>query len=174
VKLLTSMPKAAQLSPFLGGAEFDYAVSTNDEATTQKEGCRTKGCTEDLTPEEAAYNVLGDFFFGTLAAGHYGGQAPAPPYASPIHFLNMDYRDIGYAASHPCPCTCSKVIACASMQDLISLASRDLSATAGKSRLGPPLSPSCTKPLVPCPPQSVAPARAANFGGRVGQLAGGA
>ncbi len=138
-------PGSNEKATMAGGMDCSTDASTDNSVSCE-------ACTEDLTPEEAAYNALGDFFFGTIAAGHYGEQPPAPPYASPMHFLDMDYRDIGYAASHPCPCTCSKVIACASMQDLITLASHDLSATARKSQLGPPLSPSCTKPLVPCPP----------------------
>jgi hypothetical protein len=64
---------------------------------TKKAVCRTQRTgpgrpTSPLTPEQAAYNVLGNFFNGAIAAGHYGGQPFAPPYASPLHFLNMVLR----------------------------------------------------------------------------------
>jgi hypothetical protein len=131
VKALTSLPITSQSTLFLGGAEFDYAVSTHDEATTQKEGCNTKGCTVNLTPSQAAHNVLGNFFSGTTAAGNYGGTAPAPQFASPINFLNMDFRDIRYANDNSC------------MQALITQAGRDLLATAGKAPFQPSAPESC-------------------------------
>jgi hypothetical protein len=130
VKALTSMPISSQSPPFLGGAQFDYAVSTHDEATTQKEGCKTKGCKVNLTPSQAAYNVLSNFFSGTVAAGNYGGTAPPPPYAR-LNFLNIDYRDIRYADDNSC------------MQDLMTQASRDLLATAGKAPFQPSAPESC-------------------------------
>ncbi len=87
--------------------------------------CTMKTCSLNPdTPEQAAYNVLGNFFYGTIAAGHYGRQPFAAPYASPLHFLNMEYEDILYAKTSPC------------MQQLITQASLDLLATAGKSPLG--------------------------------------
>jgi len=78
VKVLTAMDPTS----FLGGAEFDFAVS--DQTTLQQEGCPNYPTLCGLfgypfTPEEAAYNVLTVFFNGTNAATHYGGtQGPAP------------------------------------------------------------------------------------------------
>ena len=39
VKLLTSMPTPPHSPPFLGGAQFDHAVSTASQTTRNKEGC---------------------------------------------------------------------------------------------------------------------------------------
>jgi hypothetical protein len=127
VKLLTTMTMPPQSPPFLGGADFDHEVSGSVDLR-KEEGCvrvGTKCILYKNNAEQAAYNVLGNFFYGTIAAGHYGGQPFAPPYASPLHFLNMEYKDILYAKTHPC------------MQQLIAQASVDLLATAGKSPLGP-------------------------------------
>ncbi|MGA7198461.1 hypothetical protein [Roseiarcus sp.] len=129
IKALTLIPISPQSPRFLGGAQFDYAVSTDDEKTTQKEGCKRKGCKVNLTPPQAAYNVLANFFSGTIAAGNYGTSSP-PPYAA-LNFLNIDYRDILYANDHPC------------MEDLITQASRDLLATAGKAQFQPSTPESC-------------------------------
>ena len=51
------------------------------------------------TPEEAAYNVMTVFFYGTPAAKFYGGtRGPAP-----MQYLELDYVDIQYAEMNPCP-----------------------------------------------------------------------
>src|SRR5689334_6576969 len=75
VKLLTSW--SPPLVPaFLGGAEFDHAVSGHQKVRT---GCPTypdkKPC-KDLTVEEAAYNVLAVFFNGTPAGRYFKGTMP--------------------------------------------------------------------------------------------------
>src|SRR5208282_2723458 len=76
VKLLTSL-----LPPLLGGAEFDHAVS-GSKTQRQEVGCPplpSPICTVNpvkqapnchVTPEEAAYYVLANFFYGTPAAAH--------------------------------------------------------------------------------------------------------
>ena len=122
---------------FLGGAEFDFAVS--DQTTLQQEGCPNYPILCGLfgypfTPEEAAYNVLTVFFNGTNAATHYGGtRGPAP-----IQYLELDYTDIQYAQTNPCPTLPSTLPGAPSLQDLLNMASQDLFAIAGQLITLPP------------------------------------
>jgi len=134
VKVLTAMEPAS----FLGGAEFDFAVS--DATTIEQEGCPTypPACFMPfgyfLTPEEAAYNVLTVFFNGTSAGTHYGGTSgPAP-----IQYVALDYTDIQYAQTHPCPTLLSTLPGAPSLQDLLNMASHDLFAIAGQPTPLPP------------------------------------
>ena len=132
IKLLTSLwppPSPA----FLGGAEFDLAVSNPKQV--QQEGCPNSNPTCTLTPEEAAYNVMTVFFYGTPAAKFYGGTVGR----APMQYLELDYVDIQYAEMNPCPATPSKMIGKTSLQDLLSRASHDLFDMAGEpNRLPPP------------------------------------
>ncbi len=97
IKLLTSLQPPPSPS-FLGGAEFDLAVSNPKQV--QQEGCTAaQGPTCTLTPEEAAYNVMTVFFYGTPAATFFdGARGPAP-----MQYLELDYVDILYAEVNPCP-----------------------------------------------------------------------
>lgn len=141
VKVLTSMP---QSPPFLGGAEFDYAVS--EERTRQAEGCPTrptpnnkKPC-DPLTTVEATFNVLRVLFDGTEVGDSYGGARGTEPLA----YVDLDYVDIAYAQArhHRCPEHVSPSLGEASLQDLLSRASHHLFYIAGMSTLLPP--PTCT------------------------------
>nr|HEV7953021.1 hypothetical protein [Candidatus Acidoferrales bacterium] len=70
VRVLTSlMPPPSPA--FLGGAEFDFPVTS---VHIQEEGCPNypANC-DNLTVEEAAYNVLNDFFYGTPQAASFDG-----------------------------------------------------------------------------------------------------
>lgn len=128
VKLLTS------LSPsFSGGAEFDHPVSQGQNM--QAEGCNMPdGDCPGLTAEEGAYNVLSVFFSGTPAYTYYG----AMPGSAPIQYLDVDYTDVQYAQSNPCPTLPSTVPGTPSLQDLLNRASRDIFAMAGQPQSLPP------------------------------------
>ena len=129
VKYLTS-PASPATPPFLGGAEFDHPVSGKNR---QEEGCPTDQpgdpvkC-KDLTPEAAGYNVLTNFFNGTPAARHYGGQIGT----SPVQYLEVPYEDVAYAAANPCPPRLDTMLYKKSLQDLLNSASHDLFAMAGQ------------------------------------------
>jgi hypothetical protein len=133
VKMLTAMDPTS----FFGGAEFDFAVS--DQTTLQQEGCPNYPTLCGLfgypfTPEEADYNVLTVFFNGTNAATHYGGtRGPAP-----IQYLELDYTDIQFAQTNPCPTLPSTLPGAPSLQDLLNMASQDLFAIAGQLITLPP------------------------------------
>jgi hypothetical protein len=136
IKVLTSLwpPPSPR---FLGGAEFDFAVS--DPNNIVQEGCSTypniSNC-GSLTPEEAANNVLLVFFYGTPVAPFYGGvRGPAP-----IQYLELDYVDIQYAQMNPCPNpdVPSPTIGKTSLQDLLNRASHSLFEMAGRYAPLPP------------------------------------
>jgi hypothetical protein len=127
VKVLSGM----EPNSFMGGAEFDFAVS--DATTLQQEGCPNYPTPCGLfgypfTPEEAAYNVLTVFFNGTSTATHYGGTSGS----APIQYLELDYTDIQYAQANPCPTLPSTLPGAPSLQDLLNMASEDLFAIAGQ------------------------------------------
>ena len=113
VKLLTALSPPPPV-PFVGGAEFDKAVST--PSTLQQQGCPNPngGCT-GLTVEEGAYNTLTVFFSGTPAASFYGGTVgPAP-----IQYLDVPLPDLQYALANPCPAAPSPILGYMSLQDLL-------------------------------------------------------
>ena len=137
IKLLTSLWPPPSPS-FLGGAEFDLAVSNPKEI--QQEGCTAiQGPTCILTPEEAAYNVMTVFFYGTPVATFYGG-ATGP---APMQYLELDYVDIQYAEMTPCPNLNPPLgpLGKTSLQDLLNRASHDLFEMAGQHVTLPP--PTC-------------------------------
>jgi len=122
VKLLTSLDPQPW-PPIRGGADFDYPVS--DPTKILQEGCidypDVSNC-QNITPEEAAYNVLTDFFYGTPAGPEYGSmRGPAP-----VQYLKIDYTDVLYAEENPCPPQPSKSLGRTSLQDLLFSASRSL------------------------------------------------
>ena len=150
VKVLTTPTSfSPPLSPaFLGGAEFDKAVS--DPSTIQQEGCPDPkvGCPPYtvgvLTVEEAAYYVLTVFFNGTTAAAYYGGlSGPGAGVNGPalMQYVELDYPDIQYAQNNPCATLPSTIPGQPSLQDLLNMASYSLFGMAGQSTVLPP--PSC-------------------------------
>ncbi|MGB9031881.1 MAG: hypothetical protein WCC27_17290 [Acidobacteriaceae bacterium] len=132
VKVLTVLP-----SPLLGGAEFDYPVST--PGTLQHQGCPNypANCA-NLTPEEATWYTLATFFSGTPAAADFGAASgPAP-----VQFIEPDYLDLIYAQDNPCAAPGSTIPGNPSIQDLYSKASYDLFQMAGRpASLRPPTCP---------------------------------
>jgi hypothetical protein len=130
VKVLTSLSAS-----FLGGAEFDHPVSSGPNV--QQQGCTDfpmspSSCA--VTAEEGAYNTLEVFFYGTPAAAYYGGT-PGP---APMQYVDIDYMDVQYAQTTPCPSLPSTIPAQPSLQDLFNRASRDLFAIAGQQTALPP------------------------------------
>lgn len=135
VKILTSLPWPSP--PILGGSEFDWSV-TEDAEIRRHEGCTksekgTPQC-KNISVEEAAYNVLGVYFYGTEFATEYGATADG---SAPIQWLDIDYRDIVWAQTNGAtpnngtPCN-------QSLQDLINGASWYLFTIDGKT---PPVAP---------------------------------
>ncbi len=137
VRLLTSLaPPPA--TPFLGGAEFDHPVSGGN---LQQEGCpKYPNVCANLAIEEAAYNVMAAFFYGTPAATFYGATLGT----APLTYLEVPYEDVQWAEMNLCPAQPSSIIGNLSLQDLFNRASRDLFAMAGRSTSLPPLT--CTNP----------------------------
>jgi hypothetical protein len=140
IKLLTAPPPSPAL---LGGAEFDFPVSGK---LKEEEGCPTfsnhpRVRCPDLTPEEAEYNVLTAFFYGTPVARHYGGQPGSSP--APVQFLDIPYDDIEYAIMNPCPPRPDAALYKKSLQDLLNSANHDLLAMAGQNVPLPP--PTCSQ-----------------------------
>jgi PKD domain len=130
VKVLTSLSAS-----FLGGAEFDHPVSSGPNV--QQQGCTDfpmspSSCA--VTAEEGAYNTLEVFFYGTPAAAYYGGT-PGP---APMQYVDIDYMDVQYAQTTPCPSLPSTIPGQPSLQDLFNRASRDLFAIAGQQTALPP------------------------------------
>ena len=79
-----------------------------------------------LSPEQAAYNVLNDYFNGTAAASSFGGTQGT----APLNYLQIYATDIQYAENHVN--TRAQVVEgggvtdAASAQDLLNLASQKL------------------------------------------------
>jgi len=135
VKVLTSLAPAPSPA-FVGGAEFDFPVSSSN---LQLEGCPSYPAhCKDLTPEEAAFNVLTVFFYGTPAASSYDGTAgPAP-----MRYLELPFSDLLYAQEHLCPTMPSPTLGNTSLLDLYNRARRDLLHMAKQSVPLPP--PTCS------------------------------
>jgi hypothetical protein len=156
VKLLTAGSSLAS-PPLIGGAAFDHAVS-GPEKQKQEMGCPPKKpvpsatCTTTTAPanpncevskEEAAYNVLTNFFYGTSAAPDFGGPSGG---TATIQYVQVEFEDVQYANKHRhAPKPPSKILPCNwSLQDLLEIASYDLFTMAGQP---PPVQkPNCTSP----------------------------
>jgi hypothetical protein len=135
VKLLDSLAPPA--APLLGGAEFDHAVSGSN-SQRQAVGCPPAlgpNCT--ITPEQATYYVLANFFDRTSFAGFYAGASGSEP----IQYLEIDIQDVQYAQANLCPNPPGLIIAGAeiTLQDLLNRASHDIFAMAGHPAPLPPL-----------------------------------
>ena len=133
VKVLTSL-FPPPWPPVLGGAEFDFPVTT--PGTIQQQGCPNYPtlCAK-LTPEEAAYNTLTVFFYGTGAGSEFGGANGS----APIQFVEPDYLDVQYAQQNPCPTLPTTLAGQPSLQDLYNKASYELFRMAGRPAYLPPL-----------------------------------
>ena len=139
VKVLSGLTPPPAVA-FSAGAEFDYPVSSQN---LQQEGCADpSGNCPGLTPEQAAYNVLTVFFYGTPAAAFYGGAIGS----APIQYLDISYMDLQYAQANSCPPALSTVTGSMSLQDLYNRASRDLYAMANQARTLPPATCSTSTP----------------------------
>jgi hypothetical protein len=92
-----------------------------------------------LTPEQAAYNTMAVFFYGTPYAAYFG--SPVGP--ARLQTLALDYTDIQYAQQNPCPAVTTTALGKTSLQDLLNRASRDLLFTTATLRdpLPPPTCP---------------------------------
>jgi len=120
IKVLTSLSPAPS-PPFTGGADFDFAVTSAN--LIQEQGCPNypTAC-PGLTPEQAAYNTMAVFFYGTPSAAYFG----VPVGNAPVQTLALDYPDIQYAQQNPCPPVTTTSLGKTSLQDLLNRASHDL------------------------------------------------
>jgi len=156
VKLLTLASP-----PLIGGAAFDYAVSGTTQAgekLRQEMGCPPKKpkplgtCWKTKAPEdpdctvsieEAAYNVLTNFFYGTSSAPDFGEPSPPTP-AATIQYVQVEFEDVQYANKNPPPIPPPTIPCNSSLQYLLDIASYDLFTMAGQP---PPVQkPNCTSP----------------------------
>jgi hypothetical protein len=93
VKFLTGKTKDLDTptSRILGGAQCSTSVA-NSPGT---EGGTTADPTP--TPDQALYNVLGDFFSGTpVGGGYFGGEHGT----APLNYLQLYFQDILYATTY--------------------------------------------------------------------------
>ncbi len=147
VKVLTDWPNSLPQPPtplILGGAQFDFSVTTGNHI--KLEGCLPgdSGCT--IPPEQAAFNVFANFFNCTAAGANTSDTAlfsfvtnceQSTISDAPIQFINVEYQDVEYAHSHLCPSgpvslgiNTTPPATCASMEDLLNQASYALLTTA--------------------------------------------
>ena len=141
---ITTGPLTVPPPPFLGGAEFDKSVqamsaSDPDEGSVQ-EGCPTASCPTPLTVEYAAYNVFTVFFYGTQAYPFSIGLLDVTPVAVPslMQYVEIDFQDVLYAQTTPCPATAVAAIGNQSLQDLLNDASFLLLKMANQPAVLPP------------------------------------
>jgi hypothetical protein len=155
VKLLTSW--SPPLVPaFLGGAEFDHAVSGHQKLRT---GCPTypdKQPCKDLSVEEAAYNVLAVFFNHTPAGSYFKGTMPAisatgNPGGTPMHYLEVPEADVHYANTHQCLSDPSPVLGYMTLQQMLENVKRDFAGIADGTLPITDTTPPVTTPILPAP-----------------------
>jgi hypothetical protein len=148
VKVLTGLPQTSAAAPFLGGAEFDWSVTTDVLSTREGQGCTkaermAKEC-KGISPELAAYNTLAVFFYGTEFSDYYGWPQNTPA-TGPMQWVDIDYTDIVWAQANG-PSSSDDGVPCnLSLQELISAASWDLFYIANQAPPvpAPRLPPSC-------------------------------
>ena len=140
VKLLTSLAPPP-VSPMLGGAEFDFAVS--NQSQIQQQGCPDYTPSDPnptdcigLTPEQAAYNTFTVFFDGTTSPDDFHRV----PGNAPMQYIGVDFNDLQYAQdpANSCQTFPDGTKGPPSLQDLYNLARYDLYQMAGKSATLPP------------------------------------
>ncbi|MGO9338328.1 MAG: hypothetical protein ACLPY1_12555 [Terracidiphilus sp.] len=128
VKVLTGLPNDSQW-PFLGGAEFDWSVTTDILSTREGQGCTqaermAKEC-KGISPELAAYNTLAVFFYGTEFEDYYGWPQGTPA-TGPMQWVDIDFTDIVWAQTNG-PSSSDDGVPCnLSLQELVNKASWDL------------------------------------------------
>jgi hypothetical protein len=139
VKVLTGLPQTSA-SRILGGAEFDWSVTTDVLATREGQGCTStermdKEC-KGISPELAAYNTLAVFFYGTEFEDDYGWPQDTAA-TGPMQWVDIDFEDIVWAQTNPA--TADNGTPCnQSLQDLINGASWELFYMANQTPPGPP------------------------------------
>jgi hypothetical protein len=158
VKLLTSW--SPPLVPaFLGGAEFDHAVSGHQKLRT---GCPTFPDTthcHGLTVEEAAYNVLAVFFNNTPAGSFFKGTLPTDPPTvgipggTPLQYLEVPEADVVYANEHQCLSDPSPVLYYMTLQQMLENVKRDFAGIADGTIVATTTdtTPPVTTPVLPSP-----------------------
>jgi hypothetical protein len=88
---LVTAPNESPSAQILGGAQFNTSFSNSPVA----EGCLTT-CTTPISPEQAEYNVLYVYFYGTPVAATFGGV----PGAVPLNYLQIYSDDIQYSEAN--------------------------------------------------------------------------
>ncbi len=163
VKVLTSWSSLSlPRQPFVGGAQFDHAVS-GSPTDRSKEGCPGTTC----SPDQATYNALTDFFNATEGNQYFKGPPPegctGPPLqtqTAPIQYVNISYNDIQYAKGEICPIPTQPAISgtCTTTLDLLNQTQYYLSNIAGGGGTAP--GPSCPYAAPACRPSCQIPTTA--------------
>ncbi len=166
VKVLTSWSSLSSLprQPFVGGAQFDHAVS-GSSLDRSEEGCAGTTC----SPDQAAYNALTDFFNATEGEIYFQGSLTTPKgctgpslntQPAPIQYVNISYNDIQYAKGEICPTPAQAAISgtCTTMLDLLNRTQEWLSKITGGGGTAP--GPSCPYSAPPCVPSCQIPSTA--------------
>ncbi len=118
VKLLaSSLILNLPVNSFVGGAQFDHAVSS-DEKDRRQEGCpHGPNCSAD----QAAYNALSNFFYSTLGQTYFDATRPKTPkhpcrgvalntQSASIEWVSINYDGIQYAKAEVCPSPSDAVV----------------------------------------------------------------
>ena len=88
---LVTAPYTSPSTQILGGAQFNTSFSN----FPVMEGCLTT-CSSPISPEQAEYNVLYVYFYGTPEAAFFGGV----PGAAPLNYLQIYSDDIQYSEAN--------------------------------------------------------------------------
>src|SRR5208283_842165 len=125
------------------------------------EGCAGTTC----SPDQAAYNVLTDFFNATEGKKYFQGSLTPKGCSgpslhtqpAPIQYVNINYNDIQYAKGEICPTPTQAAISgtCTTMLDLLNRTQYWLSKIAGGGGTAP--GPSCPYAAPPCQPSCQIP-----------------
>jgi hypothetical protein len=101
VKVLTAANPPYWTAPLaIGGAEFDHAVSHPKDGV----GCLRKQGNCDLSPEDAAANVLHVFFANTPIGEEYpdSGEHNGVKGNQKVYYLDVPLADVEYMKKHGC------------------------------------------------------------------------
>jgi hypothetical protein len=101
VKVLTAANPPHWTAPLaIGGAEFDHAVSHPKDGV----GCLRKQGNCDLSPEDAAANVLHVFFANTPIGEEYpdSGEHNGVKGNQKVYYLDVPLADVEYMKKHGC------------------------------------------------------------------------
>jgi hypothetical protein len=157
VKLLNSW--SPPLVPaFLGGAEFDHAVSGHQRIRTGCPSFPDKTNCHGLSVEEAAYNVLAVFFNHTPAGSYFKGTMPTISAtgnagSTPLQYLEVPEVDVRYANEHQCLSDPSPVLGYMTLQQMLENVKRDFTGIADGTLLSTTTdtTPPLTTPVLPSP-----------------------